>query len=95
MSGSVLNPGVRVVRISGSSRAGPDQIGIGNDTVTFPTAVRFVDVYNGAEADFLAISNGSDTAYVPPGGRLVQFAAAATEFTITSESGAWIVTPHE
>ena len=93
MSGSVLNPGVRVVGIKGSSRAGPDQTGAGNDTVTFSAAVRFVDVYNGHASEVLSISNGADTAYVPAGGRLVEFAATATEFTLTA-AGSWIVTPH-
>lgn len=79
------------VALSGSSALGEsDQTGSGNGTATFSTAVRFVDVYNGGSTT-LTISAGGVTRYVPPGPRLVEFPAAATEFAIVAD-GEWVAT---
>lgn len=91
MSVGPLNPN-RVQLQGGIAADESDQTGSGNSEVTFSTAVRFVDVWNGGTGD-LTITSGGVSRIVPPeSGRLVNFPETSTTFSITADAG-WVVTP--
>lgn len=84
---------VNGMRLSGSSAAGDDATGNGNNAaLDLGASVRYVDFYNGGSTT-ATLSNGGETRHIPAGsGRLCEFTAPSQAFAVVAD-GDWIATP--